>query len=76
MRAPDGTNPFPDFKWPVIFNGDEHGVSVSINLELPATLELGLYWIDVLWQGDVLSSFPIKLVRAQKTEGTPATEKS
>jgi len=63
IRTPSGDLRPIDGKWPVYLKGGEHGVTIglTINLESPV---IGLYWIDVVWQDDVLTSFPIKLVRS------------
>jgi len=54
-------------KWPVLFNGDEHGVNFSITMAfMPKTY--GLYWCDVLCNGQHMTSIPFKLVRAEPGE--------
>lgn len=66
LLAPDGKNALPDFKWPVILKGEEHGANLKLDLQLPATASLGVYWCHVVWQEQVLGRFPIKLARAEK----------
>jgi hypothetical protein len=66
MRGPTG-----DVKraatWPVVFaKGPEGGANLKIDFNLfgkePGTLPtLGLYWFDVLWGEEVLTSIPLML---------------
>lgn len=37
--------------------------------------DLGLYWFDVLWDGEVLTSMPLRLKRAEPT-ASPALPKA
>jgi len=54
--------------WRVVFNGGEHGANFITNMMLSGT-EYGLFWLDVVWQGEVLTSIPIKVVqRTQEAE--------
>ena len=54
--------------WRVVFNGGEHGANFITNMKLSGT-EYGLFWLDVVWQGEVLTSIPIKVVqRTQEAE--------
>ena len=57
-------------KWPVIFKGGEHGANFTINMMISAT-DFGLWWFDVIWQGEVLTSIPLKLVQQQTAEPQP-----
>ena len=45
---------------PVLLKGDEHGTNVVVRVILEAK-EYGLYWFDVLWEGEVLTSIPLRL---------------
>jgi hypothetical protein len=64
LRQPNRKSP-PIQKWPVVLNGGEHGANVTINFTLVgepgAAHEAGLYWFDVLWEGEVLTSIPLRL---------------
>jgi hypothetical protein len=68
LRHPSGKKGDPR-KWPVVLNGGEHGANVKIEFVLAgkdgAPPELGLYWFDVLWGDEVLTSIPFKLTRAE-----------
>lgn len=61
VRHPDGKVIAVQEPWPILLNGDEHGVSLNISFGLPAD-KLGLYWFEVYWNGEHLTSIPIKLV--------------
>lgn len=63
LEKPDGTRAEIGEKWPVVLTGGEQGMNLVINLGLPAQ-KLGLYWLEVLWNGEPLTKVPIKLVRA------------
>jgi hypothetical protein len=45
---------------PILLKGDEHGTNVVARVMLEAK-DLGLYWFDVLWAGETLTSIPLKL---------------
>jgi hypothetical protein len=68
LRQPNGKNP-PVQKWPVVFEGGEHGINVQVAFNLvgePGALpEVGLYWFDVLWGDEVLTSIPLRLKLAE-----------
>ncbi|MBX3693737.1 MAG: hypothetical protein KF790_01045 [Steroidobacteraceae bacterium] len=66
IRKPDGTISQQNPKWPILLNGGEHGANVLLTFALPPSI-LGLYWIDVLWGDEVLTSFPVKLAKQQQT---------
>ena len=61
VRSPSGKVVDIPEKWPVILAGGEQGVQLVMQFHLPVP-EFGLYWFDVLWNGDVLTSFPLKLI--------------
>ena len=69
FRAPSGKKAELPTKWHVSFLGGESGATLTVNFTLPVK-EFGLYWFDVMWEGEVLTSFPVKLVEGQK----PGTE--
>lgn len=47
--------------WPAEFRGEAHGVSLRLNFTI-ANPAYGLYWFDVLWDGDeILTRIPLRL---------------
>ena len=70
LRQPNGKSP-PAQRWPVVLNGGEHGVNLTVDFTLAgepgAMPEMGLYWFDVLWGTDVLTSIPVRLKLAEPT---------
>jgi hypothetical protein len=65
LRSPSGKRaPLPE-KWHVSFLGKESGATLTMNLSMPVR-EWGLYWYDVIWEGEVLTSIPLKLVEGEK----------
>jgi len=65
LRKPDGkTGPLQ--KWPVELRGGEHGANLRIKFVIPDPA-MGLYWFDVLWEDEVLTSIPFKLVLREST---------
>jgi uncharacterized protein DUF6941 len=48
-------------KWPIVLNGGEHGAVAHLRFTVPSS-EAGLYWFDVYWNGELLTSFPLKVV--------------
>jgi hypothetical protein len=70
LRQPNGKKGDPK-KWPIVMNQPEEGANLKIDFILTgndgAPPELGLYWFDVLWGEEVLSSIPFKLMRAEPT---------
>jgi hypothetical protein len=72
LRRPDGTTAdvSPEGGWPIVFNGAEHGVNLTLQFPL-GVRGYGLYWFDLIWEdGVVLTSMPIKLVEAQQPQST------
>ncbi len=66
ILRPDGkTSTIPD-KWKVHFDGGETGANLKLNLGLPAVF--GLYWLELAWEGEVLSRTPFRL-----SQGTPSS---
>lgn len=47
-------------RWPVVFDGGEHGATLKIAFVLPHPRS-GLYWFDVLWGEEVLTKIPVRL---------------
>ncbi len=74
FRTPQGITIDAPQKFPVLLNGGEHGANVIMrfNLPVPDASAYGLYWFDVLWNGDVLTSVPFKLVLGPRE---PAADK-
>ncbi len=68
MRSPSGRIVELPQKFPVTFIGGEQGVNLHVVfvLETKTKGEFGLFWFDVYWSGEVLTSIPFKLV-----EGPP-----
>lgn len=64
LRMPDGKST-PRQKWPVVLNGGEHGANLKMDFRLPQPPQLGLYWFDVLWADDILTSIPFRLKLAE-----------
>lgn len=61
LRSPDGKTIESSAQTiPVSFRGGEHGANLVVNTKL-VTEDLGLYWFDVRWNGDVLTSIPLRL---------------
>lgn len=58
-------------RWPVVFNGGEHGANLKIAFVIPRTVP-GLYWLDVLWGEEVLTRIPFKLSVASAPEPSDA----
>ncbi len=76
LRQPNGKSQ-PAQKSLVDLRGEENGVNVEIQFTLvgPAAgkpPEFGLYWFDVLWGNDVLTSIPLRLRRLEPgAQGAP-----
>lgn len=70
FRTPGGRTLNSPERFPVLFNGGEHGVNVitTFTLQLPAGEAYGLYWFDVLWNSEVLTSVPFKLVLGSRPQ--------
>ncbi len=70
VRRPDGkSSALPD-KWKVHLDGDETGANLKVTLGLPAAL-FGLYWLELTWQGEVLSRTPFKLSQVSTPNNPP-----
>jgi hypothetical protein len=48
---------------PLIGGDEQKGVNFTTRVMMPVT-EYGLYWFDVLWEGELLTAIPFKLVAA------------
>lgn len=65
LRSPSGKRAGLPQKWHVSFLGGESGATATMNITMPVK-EWGLYWYDVIWEGEVLTSIPFKLVEGEK----------
>jgi hypothetical protein len=67
VRKPNGeTKTLPE-KWPIVLEGGAHGANLMVQFALK-TEQLGLYWIDVLCDGEVLTSMPVTLQQSENSE--------
>lgn len=48
--------------WEVLMNGGEHGANIVAKVQLHVN-EFGVFWFDVYWNGDLLTSIPLKLLQ-------------
>ena len=63
-HLPDGTRKdFPQ-KWTFLMEGDDKGVNVRLQFGL-SSKHMGLTWIEVYWDGELLSKFPVRLMPEQ-----------
>ena len=72
VRNPEGKEtPFPE-AFPVNFalKDKAEGAQFVVQFVMPGDAPAGLYWIDVRWDGEPLTSIPLKLVKAQSQAGT------
>lgn len=60
VRTPAGEVKELHEPWPVVLKGDEHGANLILDFTLGLS-ELGLFWIDVLWDNELLTSMPFRL---------------
>lgn len=69
MRRPTkGEKPVrlsPEGGWPVVFNGGEHGVNLKMKFPL-GVKTFGLYWFDVMWENELLTSIPLNLIEGEQ----------
>ena len=70
LRPPNGKKSDPN-RFPVVLIKPEDGANVKLDFILAgkdgAPPDLGLYWFDVLWGEELLTSIPFKLMRAAPT---------
>ena len=57
----------PEGGWPVVLNGDHHGVNLLLRFPL-GVKNFGLCWFDVLFDDELLTRMPLKLQRAEEQE--------
>lgn len=70
-RSPEGKEtPFPQ-SFPVVLPGTDPalGVNLVVRFFMPGDNNPGLYWFDVLWDGERLTSIPLKLVKQSQSQG-------
>lgn len=56
---------------PVFFEGDDRGVQLIVALDLELTQE-GLYWIDVLLEGRLMTRVPLRVIYQRVTTSPSA----
>lgn len=75
LRQPNGKRGDPN-RFPVVLNKPEDGANLKIDFILAgkegAPPEFGLYWFDVLWGEELLTSIPFRLMRAEPTAAAVA----
>jgi hypothetical protein len=64
LRNPNGRVTSSFGPWPIILTGGEQGAALALNFDMLVT-DYGLYWFDVYWNGEQLSSIPLKLKRGE-----------
>lgn len=60
IRTPSGKVLQVPNKWPVLLKGGHQGANLVMKFGLPL-VEFGLFYFDVIWEGDVLTSIPFML---------------
>jgi hypothetical protein len=73
-HPPDGAQPasLPG-EWLVAFDGGESGSTLVVRFAMPTAAPVGLYWFDVIWQGETLTRVPLRLAKGESAE-TDSTE--
>ena len=61
MRSPSGKVSPSTLSEKFILKGDEHGANWICNVVVPVR-EPGLFWFDVYWAGEFLTSVPLRLL--------------
>ena len=61
----------PTGGWPVVFEGEQHGVQLKIQMPL-GVKNFGLIWFDLVWNDEILTRIPLKLQRGEAVEQTNA----
>jgi len=71
-QKPDGTY-LPAKGYPIFFEGSpDRGVNIEAKMELPVEEE-GLYWIDVLFAGSVMTRIPLRVLHQQNQTLQPGS---
>jgi hypothetical protein len=60
LKSPSGKTS-PTLKWPVALGGGEQGVNAVLNVTIAEPEFSGIYWMDVVWESEMLTSIPFKL---------------
>jgi hypothetical protein len=77
LRSPSGssgTEGKPPHKWPVVLDGGVSGANLVLNFGIGRP-EYGLYWFDVIWQNEALTSIPLRFVRPESSAQAAAPPK-
>lgn len=73
INTPDGQRNNIERKFPISLSGERIGANLIVNLDVNSR-HIGWTWIDVMWNGDLLTRVPIRLVAGDKPESeTPTT---
>ena len=56
----------PETTMPLLFEGEERGVQIFVNLNMQVTEE-GLYWFDVLLEGATITRVPLRVIYQRLT---------
>jgi hypothetical protein len=60
IQLPDATRKdFPE-KWTLLMEGEEKGVNINLEFGM-SSKHIGLSWIEIYWNNEFLSKFPIRL---------------
>ncbi|MGH9789442.1 MAG: DUF6941 family protein [Candidatus Acidiferrales bacterium] len=59
-RSPTGKSMSAPAPFPMLFEGQEHGNNLIINFTIPVEEE-GLFWFDVLVDGEVMGRMPLRV---------------
>jgi hypothetical protein len=65
LSTPTGGHAVKPVTAPLVFNGDEHGVSVVLRMAVSVEGE-GLYWANVRLDGRLLTRVPLRIVFGSK----------
>jgi hypothetical protein len=68
IRTPNGEVREVPESFPVVFNEEARAANVFFTFGIPA--QAGTYWIDLLWQEELLTSFPVSIVIAESAAPT------
>jgi uncharacterized protein DUF6941 len=67
--SPDG-RPLQEMSFPVLFEGDDRGASVVVQLNFTFELE-GLYWFDVFVEHELVTRMSIRILYQQTATSLP-----
>ena len=71
MRKPTGERleVSPKGGWPIVLNGGAHGFNLRMKSKIAlAPSEMGLFWFDVLFGEELLTSMPLNLIIGEQPE--------